>query len=444
MEDVSRPQQIDTLDEALSKKKKRRYFFGDDFESSWLAYRDAISSETEEPAKDESEEEGKESSKKRRWLKKFKSVFKRTVGLNKVDFTHEEDNRKVEWGQGSSDRLEVQAPQEAVASSELQDKEPFVTGAKESLDGELIISHEDEETPEVTLPVPADIPQTFQYMDYFNPRPEEILAEEETSAHEADVPDIMPNITAAHKPESDMQKLERNVDWNERYHKRQEQRLKKRVRKLKNEDKKLKHEQEKLEQRQKKMEQQIDGLTMYSPEANTVSTPVLGQETRFHHESPPTSAEKERIEIKPAQAVTNVEYNAPEHQEITEQPALKTDEISPEHGTTRAIQVRVEKAAEQNMPIEKIYEYRHEAKDEAQQTPHSSVNRTPDVYAPGGTHLYEKPWQPAESTSAHKEKFNPFGDSKPGQTNLYTRAARDGFITGVVILAIILVIGLAR
>lgn len=442
MEDTLRPHQVESPDEALTKKKKRRYFFGNDFESSWLAYKDADAEELAEKASDNpEEEEGKETSKKRRWLKKFRNFFKRDVKLEAVSSGTADEKETAGQEESVSFWTLLQSQTEKPPTTETQTSE--VTGEREATkraDGELIIRHDDEEpSTEDVLPEPVEVAAP-DYMDYFQATDELGAYQSETDQMVDDRKAEVPTAAIGGDTPSDTKQLEQTMDWNERYHKRQERRLKKKTRDLKSQDRRLKREHERLEQRQEDTER-----TLRNMQPNPFTEKLRGTP-----DVPLTSLEYEVVKQKnnsrevktptPDTPANSVERVPHEDQEVTSR--QYTPEQTAEIQSTQAIRERVEKAADQNLPIEKIYEHRHEVKDEAtRQGAHVSVP------AVAGNEIAAAYQRQVESTSAGWQRSPSSSPPQPPisqDMELYRRAVRDGFITAVVILAIILVIGLVR
>lgn len=94
----------------------------------------------------------------------------------------------------------------------------------------------------------------------------------------------------------------------------------------------------------------------------------------------------------------------------------------------------VETAAEQNIPIEGLYERRHEIKDEAV----SQAGSSPLQYDGGRASHVSQVLQSPEFARTQRMPQLQTEDEQPA-TRLYSRAARTGVVTAIVLLALLLV-----
>lgn len=427
MEEFSRPDPTESVTKDL-KKKKRKYFSGDDFKSSWLAYRDTHKEAESGSRESRTEEEGTLG----RWLKKFRNIFKANVQVKEIS-----DKPAFE----KEPPLRILAnPHEATVEVEHQEVSSPADTAKEDLEdnGEMVITHYEEEDedprPYMETPNPSPIVSLSENLripeptvpNRFDSVPVETLIQ---TTETDDVPAIMPGREQKHTAD-----LERAVTWNEMYHKREERRLKTRVEKIERESRRLKKSQERTTKHQIRLE-----------EAQTEKKPVAA-----------TSPERIQSQAEVAPIVHNVEQNLPAynrvHQEMSQQEAKTAQEQQRnfEQAPDRpekvpdapSIQKRVEQAAEHDVPIERVYERKHEIKDEARQRAFMPLGVP--VTAPHAAAYWSSQQEPAAQAPYVAPSFIPRGipPAQNEQTGMYVQAVRGGFVTGIVILAIVITIWL--
>ncbi len=417
-------QEDESATEASSPKERR--WRGGDFLNLWLNRRANQGEITERPEEDEEDNEEEGSGPTKKWRRAFRRLFS---GLATPEYATE-----------GATESNPDLPETGFEEASSQAEEP---------EGLLRISHEDEyPLPDLTfdeLPLAETqtLPTSEEASDYDETETEEeettqapAEAEEsflETRDLSAAVPEYQPlplpkvEVTP---PTPEPAIVERGPAAAAFV--AAEVLSRRRDRKIKRQARKLEKQLSSLEKENKRALSQLERLM--APKAESVDVKTK--------EKPPTVLERLVSTIKPERSIAKPERQAPSLEQAKAietrpdkpQRMVKLEELlhaHPEKMRPETVQHEVEKAAEQDMPIEKVYEMRHEIKDEVSPIKPLRVGSSsaPLQFPPPVQAAVAQASRAAEKTVRNYQPL-------PAETGLYRQAVHSGVLAafGVLLL----------
>jgi len=355
------------------------------------------------PANDEDEDETVEKGMWRpgQWIRrKFHRMFKNIVPVESIDTKSVDETREVLFD-GSTEKPRAESvaeqPVEALAE-EVSTSELPVSGSTENPTGELIIDHEDT-LRETARPIINTAPLAAA-------QAREQVTREDLEEVSRDSEYLAAN--AAQKAFIAGEVFSRHRD----------RKLKREVSKVKKEAKSLKQEQKEVQKQQERVSQQLDrqlASKEYVREQVTAAEPrpSLPERQPFPSTRPPETPPPIEIHTtQPKESAPELQLSKPE-----------------------TILHQVETAAEQNVPIENLYERRHETKDEE-----SDRAATAFASAHAASRASQNLAGQIRSQLDRAMPLRPVKSFQPGDSSddMYRRAIRGGFWSAIILLILFL------
>jgi hypothetical protein len=440
MEDAPVENTVEDKDDKKDRRKRRT----PSFLSTWLRREAETPQETEEPKKPFSE----------RAYEIFQKFFSREAERPEEieEETTPEESEPQQFfefsppkGSELASAAEREAPPdtpevpEPTAQPEAEPAPPANEG------GELIIDHEEEEAAETVTP---ETPPEAELPPLVEPPIAAIQREVEMAG--ADRSDGFETPAPVSQPEKIGDVLDRRLKQDERNFIREKQRnrrrnrqLKKQVRELKHEDREQVQQQETLKKEQTELQSQVEQLRRQPDVSKLIerqekeraelraSRGLPGPETA-PHERPQPAARAEAVRPQPQEART---------------PIFETPRPTPR--PVELARPQYEVPAAEDTRSEREFERRHEIKDEAGSPTtagYAALASADAAYRAAAAQLGQAAATqnvpaPQPMPPASKPAFQP---SDIVDSPMYRQAVRTGFLTAVILLAIWLVIYIAR
>lgn len=419
-------------DEDKEELPKRRKFLRGDFLSSWLRLqRQSTDTEVDKEKNEDTEDDESEEKKlslSERLFRKLGKAFKNLISVEPVADT------VLAYGAADITRPEkvVLGKTESEDLSSEDNETDYVNVPLGSHDREMSVDISSAETDIEQRPV-----ETEENFDLA----QQIVAPEEAPPQKSE---INPGVGIdAKEPVDHIEKsperigssttVSSAVSAGEILRQRQEKKLKKEVIKLKENIQDLETEQKTVKLQQEAFARQIIKQQPQERTKNS-STPKFEQpgpepkpKVEFSPQKLSPEQDKPRIETKKSPEVKEAPLFTEKFKELIATPTETQPDV---------IMEAVERAAEQNAPIENIYEHRHEIKD-----------RKDDEYiitkgaAPGMSAKHRPVSMPlpqrekvlfSERSSAVRQSLN--SNIKPANNNMYKQAIRGGFWTAIILV----------
>ncbi len=419
------PQQI--ADEEKSGGPKRRFLRGN-FMTDWLWRRNQpLEMEKSEDKEEDSDEVEKKDTKKLRFSERirraFQGIFRREVQLD----TQPEKAAK-----------QTIEPTEQVESNNSKTVEQVDKNNEEEPKIEPLEDKPAEEiNDEGLLPVSKEAIQRYQSKpstELRSPTEEELrdLINKQSSPAPENLGGVNTSEVAP-ASKTEVKEVKSELDYVEFKRRRKERRLKNEVRSLKKQAKTTKEEQRLIKEQQAEFKRRLDDQPENIQKILTYNSPEL-----------------QRVYLKPEVQNETVSSPQPENTQVNDQlkpnrdilpelqkQALKQEllHISPIE-RPEVVQHKVEAAAEQNIAVESLYERRHEIKDDepADQAATPAVATPYSIYFSKRLNRYRPPATQATNNIPATQ------NAKAVAGNMYTQAVKKGFLAGIIICVLLLIL----